>query len=70
MQSMNQCLFGLWKQGILDESTALAASNNPNDLRVKFKTAGFARKQSQAGGNPKPPPRQASKSLETMLDET
>jgi twitching motility protein PilT len=69
MQSMNQCLFGLWKKGLLDENTALAASNNPNDLRVKFKTAGFARKQAQAGTGAKPGG-QASKNLESMLDET
>jgi twitching motility protein PilT len=49
MQSMNQCLFGLWKQGIIQDSEALAISNNPSDLRLKFKTAGFARRAEKTG---------------------
>ncbi|MHC9541698.1 MAG: type IV pilus twitching motility protein PilT [Vulcanimicrobiota bacterium] len=43
MQSMNQCLFNLWKQKIIEENEALAISNNPNDLRLKFKTASFSK---------------------------
>jgi len=43
MQSMNQCLFSLWKQKIVGENEALAISNNPNDLRLKFKTASFSK---------------------------
>jgi twitching motility protein PilT len=60
MQSMNQCLFRLWKEGLIDEGIALAASNNANDLRVKFKTAGFAQKTA---------PKAAAKTLESVLDE-
>ncbi|MDQ7826217.1 MAG: type IV pilus twitching motility protein PilT [Candidatus Eremiobacteraeota bacterium] len=44
MQSMNQCLFALWREKLIDENEALAVSNNPNDLRLKLKTAAHAKK--------------------------
>ncbi|MFH0802480.1 MAG: type IV pilus twitching motility protein PilT [bacterium] len=42
MQTMNQCLVGLIRSGAINESDALAISNNPNALRMQMKTANFA----------------------------
>jgi len=50
MQSLNQGLFNLWKEKIIQEKDALSISNNPNDLNLKFKTASFASQQSKHMG--------------------
>jgi len=38
MQTMNQDLFRLVKEGIITKEDALSISNNPNDLRIMFQT--------------------------------
>jgi len=38
MQTMNQDLFRLFKEGIITKEDALSMSNNPNDLRIMFQT--------------------------------
>ncbi len=38
MQTMNQDLFKLVKEGIITREDALSVSNNPNDLRIMFET--------------------------------
>lgn len=41
-QSFNQSLFALVEKGIVDAEEALAASNNPNDLKIQLSTAKMA----------------------------
>lgn len=48
MQTMNQCLIGLIRAGKINETDALAVSNNPNALRMHMKTANFAAQQHPA----------------------
>jgi twitching motility protein PilT len=38
MQTMNQHLFQLVKEGTITQEGALSVSNNPNDLRIMFQT--------------------------------
>jgi len=37
MQTFDQCLLQLWKDGHIDEQNALVNSDSPNDLRLKMK---------------------------------
>lgn len=41
MQSFNQDLFRLWKDGIITQEEALAISMNPSDLKLQFQTQSF-----------------------------
>jgi len=52
MQSMNQSLLALWRQKLISDEEAIAISNNPSDLRLKFKTAGFAARAGREGKGP------------------
>lgn len=38
MQTMNQHLFQLVKEGVITQESALSVSNNPNDLKIMFQT--------------------------------
>lgn len=38
MQTMNQHLFHLVKEGVITQESALSVSNNPNDLKIMFQT--------------------------------
>jgi len=40
MLSFDSCLFNLWKQGAIDEETALQFASSPTDLKLKLE--GFA----------------------------
>ncbi len=41
MQTFNQALFKLWKENLITQEDALAASPNPNDLKIQFETTTF-----------------------------
>lgn len=47
MQSMNQHLLRCWRDGRILEEDALAASNNPGDLRLKMQTQRFSEQAAQ-----------------------
>ena len=58
MQTMNQHLFKIVKEGVITKDDALSISNNPNDLRIMFQTqmpaaeASAAQKPPAAGTRP------------------
>lgn len=54
MQSLNQALFNLWEQKLINEKDALSISNNANDLNVRFKTAQYAAKGTAQPGSKVP----------------
>lgn len=58
MQTMNQHLFQLVKEGVLTKEDALNASHNPNDLRIMLQTQAFTAKKEgdkKASLGPQPP---------------
>ena len=50
MQTLNNSLFNLWKEKIIHEKDALAASTNQADLTLKIKTASYGAGRSNTGG--------------------
>ena len=51
MQTLNQCLFNLWAQKIIDEKEALSVSTNPRDLSLKIRSETYGEKHNTQGGN-------------------
>lgn len=56
MQTMNQHLFQLVKEGTITREDALGVSNNPNDLRIMFQTQMPTAEESRSVGTQKPSP--------------
>lgn len=49
MQTFDQHLLKLWREGIIDETEALRNSDSPNDLRLKMKMAKLGEGESKGG---------------------
>jgi len=51
MQTLNNSLFNLWKEKIINEKDALSVSTNQADLTLKIKTASYGAGRSNTGGH-------------------